>query len=85
MLDNTIVFEDEKGNEERFRVVLTFTHPQTNESYVVVEKEDATDDTVYAYRYDEENNLYPIESDEEWALVEEVLDSFNQVDDEEEN
>lgn len=85
MLENTIILEDEKGNEEQFRVVLTFTHPTTNANYVVVEKENSEDDTVFAYRYDEENNLYPIENDEEWALVEEVLDSFNELDDEEEN
>ncbi len=76
MEDNTIILVDENGKEEVFKIVLTFSHPETNAQYVVFEKEN-NDDAVYAYRYDDENNLYPIEDEKEWQFVEEVLESFN--------
>lgn len=82
-MENKIILIDESGAEVNFNIVLTFEHPETQANYVVVEKENSDEGLVYAYRYDEENNLFPIESDEEWKIVEEVLDSFYEADDEE--
>lgn len=77
-MENKIVLVDENGREESFNVVLTFSHPENNKQYVIFEKEDDSDDTVFAYRYDEENNLYPIEDDQERQMIEEVLYAFNE-------
>lgn len=77
MLENQIILEDDKGNEEVFEVVLTFEHPETKHQYVILQKQNSEDENVLAYRYDEQHNLFQIESDEEWAFVEEVLANFN--------
>ena len=44
--------------------------------YVVFEDPDNEDGEVFASRYDDEGNLLPIETDEEWAMVEEVIGAF---------
>lgn len=82
-MENKIVLVDSEGKEETFNVVLTFSHPESDAQYVIFEKEETEDDQVYAYRYDAENNLYPIEDEAEWAFVEEVLDAFNEEDEKE--
>lgn len=84
MEDKTLRVIDEQGNEMDYEIVLTFKSDQTKKSYVVY-KEPGDSDEVYAASYDETEtdggNLNPIETDEEWDIIEEVLDTFQQEDD----
>lgn len=77
-----IIIPDENGEEHLFEVLFTFDVDKTNQSYIaVVPVEQAEDEEVevYAFRYEEKDNdeedlsLFPIESDEEWEIVEEML------------
>jgi uncharacterized protein YrzB (UPF0473 family) len=81
MEDKTLRVIDEQGNEVDYEIVLTFKSDQTKKSYVVY-KEPGDSDEVYAASYDETEtdggNLNPIETDEEWDIIEEVLDTFQQ-------
>lgn len=85
-----IIIPDDNGEEHLFEVLFTFDVDETNESYIaVVPVEQAEDEEVevYAFRYEEKGeeedlSLYPIESDEEWDMVEEMLHTLA---DEEEN
>jgi uncharacterized protein YrzB (UPF0473 family) len=43
---------------------------------VVFQDPESTDGQVYASRYTNEGELIPIESDEEWDMVEEVINTF---------
>lgn len=82
-----IVIPDEDGNDNLFDVLFYFDHPETDRSYVVVtpveEKEDETseEEEVFAFRYEEDGDdfkLFPIDTEEEWDLVEEMINTFSE-------
>ncbi len=77
-----IIIPDENGVEHLFEVLFTFDVDETEQSYITltpVEQQDDEEVEVYAFRYEEKENddddlsLFPIESDEEWEIVEEML------------
>jgi uncharacterized protein YrzB (UPF0473 family) len=87
-----IIIPDETGKEHLFEVLFTFDVDETEQSYMVVvpvEQSDAEEQEVYAFRYEEPEGseddltLYQIESEEEWEMVEEMLATFAQDEDEE--
>jgi len=79
MENKTLRVVDESGNEFDYEIVLTFKSDETNKSYVVY-KEPGDTDEVFAASYDETDtdggDLKPIETDEEWDMIEEVLNTF---------
>ncbi|WP_117169149.1 DUF1292 domain-containing protein [Paraliobacillus sediminis] len=88
-----IIIPDEKGEEHLFEVLFTFDVEENKQSYIAVvpvnENDDDAEDEeveVFAFRYEDKNNeddlaLFQIESDEEWEMVEEMLNTL--TDDEE--
>lgn len=85
--DDTLLLTDELGNELVARIILTFESEEFNKSYVVYQFVDDEEEEYHAASFDPENDdegeLGQIESDEEWDLIEEVLESF--LEDEEED
>ncbi|MUK87021.1 DUF1292 domain-containing protein [Ornithinibacillus sp. L9] len=80
-----IIIPDENGEEHLFEVLFTFDVDETNQSYIAVvpvEQKDDDEVEVYAFRYEEKEkddndlSLFPIESDEEWEMVEEMLNTL---------
>ncbi|MFZ3576454.1 DUF1292 domain-containing protein [Virgibacillus sp. DJP39] len=80
-----IVIPDENGEEHLFEVLFTFDVDETEQSYIAVvpvEQKDDEEVEVYAFRYqekeadDDDLSLFPIESDEEWEMVEEMLNTL---------
>lgn len=85
-----IIIPDENGEEHLFEVLFTFDVDSTEKSYIAVipmEQKEDEEVEVFAFRYEEKTNdeddlsLYQIESDEEWEMVEEMLNTL--VDEEE--
>jgi len=80
MEEKTFTVIDEEGNEVLYEVVLTFKSDETNKSYVIYKLPGEEEEEVFAAIYDEDakdgGNLIQIESDEEWDMVEEVLNTF---------
>lgn len=83
--DERIVIPDENGDEHLFEVLFTFDVDETGNSYMVLVAEGARDSDeveveVHAFRYEEPEGedlaLYPLETDEEWEMVEELLNTF---------
>ncbi|WP_249871014.1 DUF1292 domain-containing protein [Oceanobacillus saliphilus] len=84
-----IIIPDENGDEHLFEVLFTFDVDETEQSYIAVvpaEQAEEEEVEVYAFRFEEQDNedftLFPIESDEEWELVEEMLNTLAEEDDE---
>lgn len=73
-----LIVVDDEGNEITMEILFTFDN--NNKKYVVYfnPAEEAEEVNLFASIYDEEGNLYPIESDEEWEFVSEVIDAFMQ-------
>lgn len=78
----TLVNED--GEEELFNVLFTFTSDKNGKSYILIypasdEDKEEVDIQAYAFNPDDNNlegELVPIENNDEWEMVEEVLNTF---------
>ena len=78
-----IIIPDENDEEHLFEVLFTFDIEETNHSYIAVvpveQQEEEEEVEVFAFRYEEKGEddndlaLFPLESDDEWDMVEEML------------
>ena len=78
---NSLYVYDEDGNEKKMIILFTFDSDETGCQYVVFQDPDNDEGEVFASRYDDKGQLIPIESEAEWEMVEEVINTF--VEDEE--
>ncbi|SET66184.1 Uncharacterized protein YrzB, UPF0473 family [Salinibacillus kushneri] len=86
-----IIIPDESGEEHLFEVLFTFEVDQTEKSYMVVvpvEQAQAEEQEVFAFRFEEDEKdddltLYQIETDEEWDMIEEMLNTFTEEEEDE--
>ncbi len=76
MDENTLVVMNEDGHEIEMTILFTFKDEHQNRDYVVYYDPDDESGNTYASIYDDEGHLFPIESEEEWDMIEEVLGSF---------
>ncbi|MCZ8519021.1 MULTISPECIES: DUF1292 domain-containing protein [Paenibacillus] len=84
-----IYIPDEEGNEEEFEVIMKFEVDGSDKKYMMVVPVDAEEesDEVYAFRYEEDGDdlqLYTIDDEEEWNIVEETFNTLMEEFDEEE-
>lgn len=79
-----ITIIDENGNEELCEILFTFDSDDYGKSYVLVYPAgipEGEEIELQAFSYVEQENgdqgdLKPIETDEEWDMIEEVLNTF---------
>ncbi len=77
MLDsNCLYVKDENGNEKKMTILFTFDSEDYKSQYVVFQDPSNGEENVYASKYDDQGNLFPIETEEEWDMVEEVINTF---------
>ena len=76
MEDNKILITDENGKEIEMNILFTFDANDRN--YVICYEDDKEED-VYPFCYDENGNLFLVENEDELSLVDEVLASFDGV------
>lgn len=91
--DNNITVIDEEGNEQLCEILFTFDSDEFGKSYVLyypIGADDSEDEEIEihasAFIPSEDNNdgdLQPIETEEEWDLIEEMLNTFLDEQDEE--
>ncbi|MDQ0339552.1 uncharacterized protein YrzB (UPF0473 family) [Caldalkalibacillus uzonensis] len=89
--EERIIIPDEEGKEEVFNVLCKFDVEQTGKQYILLVPADQEEDPeveeqeVYAFRYEETRetdggreriNLYLIEDDEEWNIVESTFQTL---------
>lgn len=67
---------DDEGNELEFDVLFTFDSEETGKQYVLYYDADDEDAQVYSSIYTDEGELFPVETPEEWEMIEEVFNSF---------
>lgn len=76
-----IYIPDEEGNEEEFEVIMKFEVDGSDKKYMMVVpvNSDEETDEVYAFRYEEEGDdlqLFTIDNEEEWDMVEETFNTL---------
>ncbi|MCP0885987.1 DUF1292 domain-containing protein [Ligilactobacillus sp. WILCCON 0076] len=84
--EDLITLVDDQGNETIYQVLFTFESEDYEKSYILLipaESEPEEQVDVLAFSFDPDDNgeatdaeLHDIESDEEWDMVEGVLDTF---------
>ncbi|WP_078552695.1 DUF1292 domain-containing protein [Bacillus alkalicellulosilyticus] len=91
-----IIIPDENGDEHLFEELFTFSVDETGKSYILLlpvgeEEDDEEGVEVVAFRYEDKEDedsdiaLFPIETDEEWNMVEEMLNTFNDSEEEDDD
>lgn len=81
MKEKTIYVTDADGNEIEYEVVLTFESPETGKKYVIYklpEEEEEVMAAIYVEEADGEGSLVEIETEEEFQMIQDVLDSFSE-------
>jgi uncharacterized protein YrzB (UPF0473 family) len=91
--ENNITVVDENGNEQLCEVLFTFDSEEFGKSYVLyypVGAEDNDDEEIEIHASaftpsedNEDGELMPIETDAEWDMIEEMLETFLAEQDEE--
>lgn len=81
-----ITVVDDDGNEQLCEVLFTFDSDEFGKSYVLyypvgADEDDEDDIEIHASAFSptedgQDGELMPIESDEEWDMIEEVLNTF---------
>lgn len=77
---NSLFVNDEYGNEVKMEILFTFEDESRGKKYVLFMEPENESGEVFASAYDDQGNLLPIETDEEWAMIEEVLGAFQDED-----
>lgn len=83
--ENKIIIVDEQGRERVCEILFTYQHPETEKNYVVLYPVDELDSDeeemdLFAYSFIENENgdgeLFTLETDEEYDMINEVIDQF---------
>ena len=76
-MDDKILITKEDGSEVEMTILLTFDNEETGRSYVLYYDENDENGEVLPFRYNEETHeLSELETEEEWELANEVLETF---------
>ena len=67
---------DDDGNELEFDVLFTFDSEETGKKYVLYYDGELEEPQVYSSIYDDDGHLYPVDTPEEWDMIEEVFNIF---------
>lgn len=74
----SIFVTDETGKEVEYEILFTFENPDNNRKYVLFVDPNDDSGEVFASVYDDEGNLFGIENQEEWDMIEEMLGAFSE-------
>ncbi len=90
LTDGKITIKDKDNKDIDCDVLFTFDSDKTNKSYIVFTdntKDEEGNLKVYANTYNKDNSgeLGLIETEEEWNIVEQILDSINKKEESDEN
>lgn len=75
-MDNRMYIYDENNNEIEMEILFTFNNEEYGKDYVLYFDPTDTSDEVFVSSYDAEGNLYGIEDENEWNMIEEVYGAF---------
>lgn len=73
--NNRMMITDESGQEREVEIILTFDD-EKGQSFVLFQDPQDTEDTVFAYSYDEDGNMNEVIDETEWNMCQEVLGAF---------
>lgn len=75
-MEETLTIIDEEGIEREMNILFTFAMEDSGKNYVLYYDPQQPQGDVFVSSYTEEGQLFPIEDEEEWDMVEEVFNTF---------
>ena len=80
-MDDKIFITKEDGTEVEMTILLTFDNEKTGRSYVLYYDQNDDSGEVFPFYYlEEDHSLHELETQEEWDMANEVLETFLQED-----
>lgn len=76
MDSNKLLIIEEDGSEKEMEILFTFEDDEHNKSYVLFTDPKDEEGEVFACSYDEQGNLEYITDEAEYAVIEEVFNTF---------
>ncbi|MBQ3385445.1 MAG: DUF1292 domain-containing protein [Erysipelotrichaceae bacterium] len=73
---NTLFVTTDDGQEKQMEILFTFDSDEFGKSYVLFFDPKDEEGIVYTMSYDEEGNLYQVETEAEWEMISEVFEGF---------
>ena len=74
--DKKLVIQDEDGKSYEREILFTYESKNNSKKYVFFFDPTSDDDEVQVLRYSDEGTLEEVDSDEEYAELEEVFDAY---------
>lgn len=75
MKENSIFITDENGKEIEMKIYLTF---DANDKQYVVVYQESKEDELYPFVYDNDGNLFEVESQDELDMIDEVVSAYEE-------
>ncbi|MBQ9744062.1 MAG: DUF1292 domain-containing protein [Clostridia bacterium] len=78
MDDRKMSFIDDEGKETICEILFTYHSDEFNKNYVVFMDTETEEVSAGIYNSDDEGegDLFPVETEEEWAMLEELLEEY---------
>ena len=80
--DKQMTVTDEEGNVHLLEILFTYEHEERGKKYVFFYEKESPEEVI-AMEYNDNGELFEIESDEEYEEVEEVFNAFMEEQDQE--
>ena len=74
--EKEITIIDDNGNQKVMEILFTYEHEERKKKYVFLYEKNNPDEVI-AMEYNDNGELFEIESEEEYEEVEEVFNAFN--------
>ena len=78
--DNILYITDDSGEERAMEIVLNFQLEDTGCRYVLLSDPEDENGDIFAFLYDDDGNLTPVEDEETLTMCSEVLDEYFEED-----
>ena len=81
--NNSLIIKDENGNSVEYEIIAKISSKENEKDYLVFTANELDEDgciITYAYQINpkkKDNNLYPIETDEEYEFIEKLLSNLD--------
>ena len=81
--NNVLIIKDDDGNEKEYEIIARISSKENKKDYLVfTENELDEEGCIITYAYvknpnNNDNNLYPINSDEEYEFIERLLSNLD--------
>lgn len=73
---NKLVIIEDDGTQKEMEILFTFESEENGKSYVLFTDPNDESGEVFACSYDEEGHLVQVEDEQEFAIIEEVFNTF---------